>query len=601
LTHAAKLRRYANNRCLCCQQHANAFTQAAFGELRVKPSLFGYARAESVEDALSLLAQGDGETRVLAGGQSLVPLLNLRMAQVNALIDVNSLSELSFITREDGMLRVGALTRHRHLEVSETARLAQPLLSRAAAEIGHLAIRNRGTIGGSLVHADPAAEWPLVAVTLDAQLILRSEKNSRTFAARDFFLGPLTTAIGPDEMRISFIGSTPIPVTRVQAGTCIMVELGSGKRFFFDFGSGCMRNIIAMAVPLQTVNDIFFTHLHVDHYADLPYLYAFAPWMGRWKPLRVHGPSGRTPKDGIKHMIEGMKMMTHWHTDSFNASPMGDGYEVEVNEFDFRDDNGICYNKDGVTIRHWRRSHTKDGASAYRLDWNGLSFVWTGDGRPDELSLELAKGVDVFVTEVQPDTVNISALKFGMPPIIGMTTIDQAHSPHYAVGYMFNKIQPRLAMVTHMSYDEELIPEILAGIRVHYSGFFQFGAPDVVVVNVTKDAIWTRKAALPEAGNMARPSPRESIDLFDLSLTNLEVKFPDPQHTVADMLEQTVRDREIDPKKYYPPDMYREPQRNFPNGFKIDVREMIVRKVREKIQTKLSGAKDKLQKLIEGD
>jgi len=412
---------------------------------------------------------------------------------------------------------------------------------------------------------------------------------------------PGQEAIGPDEMRISFIGSTPIPVTRVQAGTCIMVELGSGKRFFFDFGSGCMRNIIAMAVPLQTVNDIFFTHLHVDHYADLPYLFAFAPWMGRWKPLRVHGPSGRTPKDGIKHMIEGMKMMTHWHTDSFNASPIGDGYEVEVNEFDFRDDNGICYNKDGVTIRHWRRSHTKDGASAYRLDWNGLSFVWTGDGRPDELSLELAKGVDVFVTEVQPDTVNISALKFGMPPIIGMTTIDQAHSPHYAVGYMFNKIQPRLAMVTHMSYDEELIPEILAGIRVHYSGFFQFGAPDVVVVNVTKDAIWTRKAALPEAGNMARPSPREAIDLFDLSLTNLEVKFPDPQHTIADMLEQTVRDREIDPKKYYPPDMYREPQRNFPNGFKIDVREMVIKKVREKIQTKLSGAKDKLQKLIEGD
>jgi ribonuclease Z len=154
-------------------------------------------------------------------------------------------------------------------------------------------------------------------------------------------------------MRISFIGSTPIPVTRAQAGTCIMVELGNGKRFFFDFGSGCMRNIIAMAVPLQVVNDIFFTHLHVDHYADLPYLYAFAPWMGRWKPLRVHAPSGRTPKDGIKHTVEGMKMMTQWHTDSFNCCPMGDGYEVEVNEFDFRDDNGICYNKDGVTIRHW--------------------------------------------------------------------------------------------------------------------------------------------------------------------------------------------------------------------------------------------------------
>ena len=139
---------------------------------------------------------------------------------------------------------------------------------------------------------------------------------------------------------------------------------------------------------------------------------------------------------------------------------------------------------------------------------------------------------------------------------------------------MFNKIQPRLAMVTHMSYDEELIPEIIAGIRVHYSGLFQFGAPDVVVVNVTKDAVWTRKAAIPEAGNMARPSPRDAVGLFDLSPTNLEVRFPNPRHTVADMQEPAVRDREIDPKKYYPPDLYREPQRNFPNGFKIDVRQI---------------------------
>ena len=404
--------------------------------------------------------------------------------------------------------------------------------------------------------------------------------------------------LGPDEMRISFIGSTPIPVTRAQAGTCIMVELGNGKRFFFDFGSGCMRNIIAMAVPLPTVNDIFFTHLHVDHYADLPYLFAFAPWVGRWKPLRVHGPSGRTPKDGIGHMIEGMKMMTHWHTDSFNACPIGDGYEVEVNEFDFRDDNGICYDEDGVTVRHWQRSHTKDGASAYRLDWNGLSFVWTGDGRPDELSLELAKGVDVFVTEVQPDTGNLQALKFGMPPLMLTNTIDQAHSVHYAVGYMFDKIQPRLAMVTHTSFDEELVPEIVAGIRHHYDGLFQFGAPDVVVVNVNKDAIWTRKAVIPDAGNMSRPNPREAAQLFDLSPANLQVTFPTPRHTIADTLDQDVFDREIDPKEYYPADLYREPVPNFPAGFTIDVGEIAATKLRH-IQEKLAAKQDQLQHVVD--
>ena len=154
-----------------------------------------------------------------------------------------------------------------------------------------------------------------------------------------------------------------------------------------------------------------------------------------------------------------------------------------------------------------------------------------------------------------------------MPAIIADTTIDQAHSPHYAVGYMFNKIQPRLAMVTHLSYDEELIPEIVAGIRVHYSGLFQFGAPDVVVVNVTKDAVWTRKAAIPEAGNMEQPSPRDAVELFDLSPTNLEVRFPNPRHHARrPSRSRSSARQEIDPKKYYPPDVYRVPQPNFPEG-----------------------------------
>jgi ribonuclease Z len=265
--------------------------------------------------------------------------------------------------------------------------------------------------------------------------------------ANTFFPG--IEDLGDDEMRISFIGSSPVPPTRAQAGTAIMVELGNGKRFFFDLGPGCLRNIVALQVPLQTVNDIFITHLHVDHYGELPYIYAFSAWMGRWKPLRVHGPSGRTPENGTKAMIEGMKKMTHWHTDSFNLFAIGDGYEVEVNEFDFRDDNGICYDKDGVVIRHWRRAHGKDGASAYRLDWNGLSFVWTGDGRPEANTAKFARGVDVFVSELQPDTMNIQAIKFGIPPIMGTVPIDVAHTVHYAAGYLFKQVQPRLAMATH--------------------------------------------------------------------------------------------------------------------------------------------------------
>jgi len=406
--------------------------------------------------------------------------------------------------------------------------------------------------------------------------------------ANTFFPG--VEELGDDEMRISFIGSSPVPPTRAQAGTAIMVELGNGKRFFFDLGPGCLRNIVALQVPLQLVNDIFITHLHIDHYGELPYIYGFSAWMGRWKPLRVHGPSGRTPEDGTKAMVEGMKKMTHWHTDSFNLFPIGDGYEVDVNEFDFRDDNGICYEQDGVVIRHWRRVHGKDGASAYRLDWKGLSFVWTGDGRPDNNTVKYAQGVDVFVSELQPDTMNLQAVKFGIPPLMGLVPIDVAHTVHYAAGYLFKQVQPRLAMATHLAYDEELVPEMVAGVRTHFNGLFQFGAPDGVVVNVTKNAIWTRKAALPESTNFARPSTKEARELFDIGLTKTTVDFPNARKTVADIEDPATRAAlEIDPRKYYPSDVYRTPNPNWPKDFKIDIKKMVAEKVVQRIKSVFGG------------
>ena len=166
----------------------------------MKPAPFRYACPRSVDEALALLQAGGDETKVLAGGQSFVPLLNLRIASVESVVDLNRLDDLAYITRDNDTLCIGAMTRHRQMEVSDEIRAAQPLLCRAAAEVGHLAIRNRGTIGGSLVHADPAAEWPLVAAALDAQFVLRSQDNSRTIAAREFFLAPLMTAIEPNEI-----------------------------------------------------------------------------------------------------------------------------------------------------------------------------------------------------------------------------------------------------------------------------------------------------------------------------------------------------------------------------------------------------------------
>ncbi len=385
---------------------------------------------------------------------------------------------------------------------------------------------------------------------------------------------PGSETLGPDEMRISFVGSCPFPPRRDQAGTCIMVELGNGDRFFFDFGPGCIKNIIAMGVPCPAINDIFITHLHVDHYHDLSYLLPFSAWSGRWRmPLRVTGPSGRTPELGTKGMVAGMKQMLKWHLEAFDACPIGDGYEIEVNEFDWKDENRICYDKNGVTVRHWRRSHVKDGASAYRLDWNGLSFVWTGDGRPDELTEKYAKNVDVFVTELQPDLALINQLKYGLPQFLFNYTVDIHHTLAYATGYLINQVNPRVGMATHLCFDDDTLNEQTADIRAHWNGLFLYGAPDVVTVNVTKDAIWARDAVLP--GFAGQPLPNPTLLFGDpLPLQTGQGVVPQPRLPREMQQEELTRQLEIDPHLYYPPNVYRQPLTKLPNPQTVDLVEM---------------------------
>ena len=362
---------------------------------------------------------------------------------------------------------------------------------------------------------------------------------------------PQTEQLGDDEMRITFMGSNPFPPRLSQAGTCIMVECGKVGKYFFDFGPGCLKNIVGNQVSVAEVNDIFITHLHVDHYADLLYLWAFAPFNMRFKPLRVIGPSGRTPELGTKAMTTSMRTMAAWHIQSFTSLPVGEGYEFDVTEFDYKDDGAICYDKNGVTVRHWRRSHTMDGASAYRLDWNGLSFVWTGDGKPDELTAKYAKGADVFVTEMVVDNPALWALKQGAPEVIGAFTIDSAHTPGYGVGYLTNQVNPRLGMTTHFSFDLELLGEAIAEVRTHYKGMFAFGI-DHTVVNVTKDAIWIREAALPDTANTTRPNPQWLVQEMFGGVVPKEIVLPPPAHTIADVQSQDVRDLEIKPDLYSP-------------------------------------------------
>lgn len=181
------------------------------GEEALKAPRFEYLRATTLDEALALLAEHAGEAKLLAGGQSLVPAMNMRLAAPAVLIDVNGIATLAGVDVVDGRLRIGALTRHRELIESPEVTARAPLLARAARHIGHDAIRNRGTIGGSLAHADPAAELPACVLALSGVIVAASARGLRRIAAEDFFLGAYTTALEPDEMIVAVEVPPPQP------------------------------------------------------------------------------------------------------------------------------------------------------------------------------------------------------------------------------------------------------------------------------------------------------------------------------------------------------------------------------------------------------
>ena len=179
----------------------------------MKPPLFDYVAAESLDAALAALAAADGEAKVLAGGQSLMPMLNFRLARPKILVDIARVPGLREIVLDGERIRIGALVRHHQLEMSPVIAERLPVLAEAMRHVAHLAIRNRGTIGGSLSHADPAAELPMMAMLLDARLTLRSVRGTREVEASDFFVSALSTCLEPDEIVVEVSFALPARVS----------------------------------------------------------------------------------------------------------------------------------------------------------------------------------------------------------------------------------------------------------------------------------------------------------------------------------------------------------------------------------------------------
>jgi carbon-monoxide dehydrogenase medium subunit len=216
----------------------------------LKPAAFTYVAAESLDAALAVKAQHGDDARFLAGGQSLIPAMNFRLAEPAVLIDINPLGDLAYVRDDGGALAIGALTRNRALERDAVVARSQPLVAEAMPHVSHPQIRNRGTLGGNLAQADPASEMPAVVLALGGRMQARSAKGERWIAARDFFLGALTTALRADEMLVEIA----LPALPPRSGTCFMeiarrqgdyAMMGVAAVISLDAGGACRHAALA--------------------------------------------------------------------------------------------------------------------------------------------------------------------------------------------------------------------------------------------------------------------------------------------------------------------------------------------------------------------
>ena len=214
------------------------------------PASFDYKRANSIDEALNLLAQ-DEDAKILAGGHSLIPAMKFRLTQPTLLVDIARIKDLAYIREEDGQVRIGAATTHYQIESSDLLKQICPLLPDCASHIGDVQVRNKGTIGGSIAHADPAGDWPAAIVALDAEMVAVKINGERTIKAEDFFVDLLTTALEPGEIlreiRINKTGGrTAQAYTKMHHPASGFAVVGVAASLSFDADGICARASIGI-------------------------------------------------------------------------------------------------------------------------------------------------------------------------------------------------------------------------------------------------------------------------------------------------------------------------------------------------------------------
>ena len=307
---------------------------------------------------------------------------------------------------------------------------------------------------------------------------------------------PGKESLADNEMRITVLGSGgPAPVRRAQAASGYLVELGNGKNFIFDIGPGTAGNLYSLGVHPALLDKVFITHLHLDHCGGIFPLFDAMGW-ARNTPLHVWGPSGTTPELGTAEFTKHIRAAAEWHVQSKrDFLPTGGttivSHEIDVSKFSPKNPRQLVYNENGVKVYAFPVVHCIEGSLGYRLEWNGLVFVYTADSEPSTFEAERAKGSDVFIHEVLPSPEDFAALT-KMPLEHAENALGE-HTLPEDLGLVFSIAKPGLGVGSHYTLGDVLVDNAFKSLRKTYDGPVML-AHDLSVINVTPEQIVVRQA-----------------------------------------------------------------------------------------------------------
>ena len=302
---------------------------------------------------------------------------------------------------------------------------------------------------------------------------------------------PGTEELADDEIRLTFLGTgMPYP-TKSQAAAGVLMQFGNGEIILLDVGSGTVANFNSMKIPPADLRKFFISHLHTDHQGDLDMFWAQGIPFGRTLPMHVWGPTGDGHALGTQAFVDGMLAANLWDLESRKGAVVTSGAEIITHEFDWAETQ-VVYEENGITVTSFPAVHAMAGSVSYRIDWNGMSIVYSGDTKINTTMVEQAQNVDLLIHETFLPA-EIFSEKTGMSLENAMIVVNEIHTPAKAAGVIFELTQPKMAVMYHTWVNEDTITPVFDELRIPYLGPATL-AQDLTVFNITPDSIVVRQA-----------------------------------------------------------------------------------------------------------